>query len=92
MGCQEKRADEMAINNYSIVPQWVRSTICVVGCFSVPGLILASYLGAQVNPYLTLVVGFFAMRTSSFAFDGKMVYPVNAWMELLPRLLKRPRS
>lgn len=82
----------MAIKNTSTVPQWVRSTICVVGCFSVPALLLASYLGTTVNPYLALVVGFFAIRTSTFAFDEKMVYPGNAWIELLPRLLKRPRS
>jgi len=92
MSYQEERADGMANKNTSTVPQWVRSTICVVGCFSVPALVLASCLGTTVNSYLALVVGLFAIRTSTFAFDEKMDYPGNAWIELLPRLLKRPRT
>jgi len=73
MGYQEGRADAMAINKHSAVPLWVRSTICVVGYFSVPALVLASCLGTTINPYLATVVGLFAIRTSTFAFAGS--YP-----------------
>lgn len=58
----------MTENKYPTVPQWVRSTICVVGCFSIPALLLTSLLGNTLNPYLTAVVGLFAIRTSKFAF------------------------
>lgn len=50
------------------VPTWVRSIVCVVACLSVPGLILAAYLGAGLNYWLVLTVGLFAGRIVPYAF------------------------
>lgn len=59
----------MPIKNISTVPQWVRSIICVVGCLSVPALVLASYLGATINLYVAAAVGLYAIWTANFAFS-----------------------
>ena len=59
----------MPIKRKSTVPQWVRSIICVVGCLSVPALVLASYLGATINFYLAAAVGLYAIWTANFAFS-----------------------
>lgn len=38
------------------VPIWVRSTVCIVGCLSLPGLILAATLGVEVTTELAVPV------------------------------------
>jgi len=54
-------------HSYS-VPNWVRSTICLTACLSVPGLILAACAGVQVGIPVSFVVGACALRTIGYAF------------------------
>ena len=67
----------MQTTNSSEVPQWVRCTICIVGCLSVPALVLAGCIGADVTPYLAAVVGVFAIRTATFAFRDRHIPDLN---------------
>ena len=59
----------MPINKKFSVPQWVRSTICVVGCLSIPALVLASFFGATINLNVASAVGLYAIWTANFAFS-----------------------
>ncbi|MDH5407156.1 MAG: hypothetical protein OEZ33_07730 [Gammaproteobacteria bacterium] len=52
------------------VPMWVRNIICITACISVPLMIVASYFGMALTPYLIAAVCFFAARTANFAFGG----------------------
>ena len=58
----------MAKEAMSTVPPWVRCSICIVACVSVPALIVAAYLGIQISYSLATVVGTFAIQTSNLAF------------------------
>lgn len=58
----------MSSKNSFPVPRWVRAVICLIGSVSIPLLILAGYLGLQLNPYLVVAVGLFATRITSLAF------------------------
>ena len=61
----------MAKEAMSMVPPWVRCSICIVACVSVPALVLAAYLGAQISYSLAAVVGAFAIQAANLAFEKK---------------------
>lgn len=60
----------MRVSNVYAAPAWVRCVICVIASTCVPALIFATCLGVDVNPYLTVVVGVFAVRATSLAFNS----------------------
>lgn len=60
----------MSTPNGLDVPQWVRTLTCVVGCLSVPALVIAACFGAEITPYLAVPVGWNAIRTAKFAFQN----------------------
>lgn len=58
-----------------MVPSWVRNFICVIGAVSVPALILACILGANVGAWVAGAVTFNGLYVASLAFgrrDGRL--------------------
>ena len=60
----------MCKDYHTVVPPWVRNSICIVGCISVPAILVAAAFGAQITTALALLVGSYAMQTAKFAFEA----------------------
>jgi hypothetical protein len=55
----------------NVVPQWVRSSVCLTGCTCMAGILLVRLNGIEIDNAVSWPLAIFAMRTASLAFDRK---------------------
>lgn len=55
----------------SPVSRWVRNSICIVSCLSIPALIIAEFQGVILRDTLVYVVGAVSLWSMHYAFQRR---------------------